>query len=65
MQPAPDQSLPPTPKAQSGAASILPADEIAAIRAYHARLNAKERARDARMLAAYQRDCLASWEGRK
>lgn len=35
------------------------------VREEHAKHYAKERARDARLLAQYQRDCLASWEAKE
>jgi hypothetical protein len=40
--------------------SLTPED-IRAIRAANARHYAEERARDARRLAAYERECLAAW----
>ena len=42
----------------------LAAELAKAIREDHARHYAKERARDARVLAAYQAECLASWAKR-
>ncbi len=39
----------------------LPAELAKRIREENARHYAKERARDARRLAAYQAECLASW----
>ena len=62
MQTAPDQTRPTAHPPQSGAASILPADQIKRMREILAKSRADERARDARMLAAYQRECLAAWE---
>jgi hypothetical protein len=41
--------------------SLTP-DDIRAIRAANAQHYAEERARDARRLAAYERECLAAWE---
>jgi hypothetical protein len=37
------------------------AETAKAIREIHARHYAKERQRDARLLAAYEAECLASW----
>ena len=42
----------------------LPADVAKMLRERHVQLTAKERARDARMLAAYEAACLASWAKR-
>jgi hypothetical protein len=39
----------------------LPAETAKRIREDHARHYAKERQRDARRLAAYEAECLASW----
>jgi hypothetical protein len=42
----------------------IPADVAKLIRERHARLTYQERARDARLLAAYEAECLASWAKR-
>ena len=42
----------------------LTAEVAKAIRESHARHYAKERQRDARLLAAYEAECLASWGGK-
>jgi len=42
----------------------LPADVAKMIRERHARFTYQERARDARLLAAYEAECLASWAKR-
>ncbi len=42
----------------------IPADVAKMIRERHVRLTYQERARDARQLAAYEAECLASWAKR-
>lgn len=61
MRPAPDTWTTPTHPAAFGAASALTPEDVSMIRAANARYFVEERARDARRLAAYHRECLASW----
>jgi hypothetical protein len=60
MHPAPDT---PTSQAHTTGAGVLTPEDIKSMREANARYFAEERARDARRLAAYQRECLASWHG--